>query len=170
MRLRQFAGRQPIFARGRVAAGRGGSVASWRRSAGSASSGSRSRYRCGQESPRRRAWWDRAERELGEVVEGLGLPCEIQPGAGAIYGPKLEFVLRDRRDRPWQCGTIQLDFVMPQRFDVRYVDPAGEKRHVVMLHRALYGSIERRSSSAPRRSAAGCGTRPIRSRGGPGVG
>jgi threonyl-tRNA synthetase len=89
------------------------------------------------------AWWDRAERELGEVVAGLGLPCEIQPGAGAIYGPKLEFLLRDRRDRPWQCGTIQLDFVMPQRFDVRYVDPAGDRRHVVMLHRALYGSIER---------------------------
>jgi len=89
------------------------------------------------------AWWDRAERELGAVVAGLGLPCEIQPGAGAIYGPKLEFVLRDRRGRPWQCGTIQLDFATPQRFDVRYVDPAGERRHVVMLHRALYGSIER---------------------------
>ena len=89
------------------------------------------------------AWWDRAERELGEVVAGLGLPCEVQPGAGAIYGPKLEFILQDRRGRPWQCGTIQLDFVMPQRFDVRYVDPAGERRPVVMLHRALYGSIER---------------------------
>jgi threonyl-tRNA synthetase len=89
------------------------------------------------------AWWDRAERELGEVVAGLGVPYQIQPGEGAIYGPKLEFVLRDRRDRPWQCGTMQLDFVMPQRFDVRYVDAAGERRHVVMLHRALYGSIER---------------------------
>jgi threonyl-tRNA synthetase len=89
------------------------------------------------------AWWDRAERELGEVVAGLGLPCEIQPGAGAIYGPKLEFILRDRTGRAWQCGTIQLDFVMPQRFDVRYVDSGGERRHVVMLHRALFGSIER---------------------------
>lgn len=89
------------------------------------------------------AWWDRAERELAEVVAGLGLACEVQPGAGAIYGPKLEFILHDRRGRPWQCGTIQLDFVMPQRFDVRYVDPAGQRRHVVMLHRALYGSIER---------------------------
>jgi threonyl-tRNA synthetase len=89
------------------------------------------------------AWWDRAERELGDVVAGLGLPCEIQPGAGAIYGPKLEFILRDRTGRAWQCGTIQLDFVMPQRFDVRYVDPRGDRRHVVMLHRALYGSIER---------------------------
>jgi threonyl-tRNA synthetase len=89
------------------------------------------------------AWWDRAERELAEVVAGLGLPCDVQPGAGAIYGPKLEFILRDRRGRPWQCGTIQLDFVMPQRFDVRYVDAGGERRHVVMIHRALFGSIER---------------------------
>jgi threonyl-tRNA synthetase len=89
------------------------------------------------------AWWDRAERELADIVEDLGLPCEVQPGGGAIYGPKLEFVLRDRRGRPWQCGTIQLDFVMPQRFDVRYVDAGGDRRHVVMLHRALYGSIER---------------------------
>src|SRR5262249_53404370 len=56
------------------------------------------------------ALWDRAERELAEVVGGLGLPYEVQPGAGAIYGPKLEFVLRDRRGRAWQFGTIQLDF------------------------------------------------------------
>ena len=89
------------------------------------------------------AWWDRAERELAEVVSGLGLPFEIQPGAGAIYGPKLEVILRDRRGRPWQCGTIQLDFVMPQRFDLRYVDTGGQRRHVVMLHRALLGSFER---------------------------
>jgi len=89
------------------------------------------------------AWWDRAERELAAIVADLGLPCELQPGAGAIYGPKLEFVLRDRRGRPWQLGTIQLDFVMPQRFDVRYVDAAGERPHVVMLHRALFGSLER---------------------------
>jgi len=89
------------------------------------------------------AWWDRAERELAEVVAGLGLPCEVRPGEGAIYGPKLEFGLRDRRGRQWQCGTIQLDFVMPQRFDVRYVDADGERRHAVMLHRALFGSIER---------------------------
>jgi len=89
------------------------------------------------------AWWDRAERELADVVAGLGLPCEVQPGGGAIYGPKLEFMLRDRRGRAWQCGTIQLDFVMPQRFDVRYVDASGARRHVVMLHRALFGSIER---------------------------
>jgi threonyl-tRNA synthetase len=89
------------------------------------------------------AQWDRAERLLIECAEQLGMPVVIQPGEGAIYGPKLEFLLRDRRDRVWQCGTIQLDFVMPQRFDVRYVDANGDKRHCVMLHRALYGSIER---------------------------
>jgi threonyl-tRNA synthetase len=89
------------------------------------------------------AWWDRAERELADIVARLGLACDLQPGAGAIYGPKLEFVLRDRRGRPWQCGTIQLDFVMPQRFDVQYVESTGARRHVVMLHRALFGSIER---------------------------
>jgi threonyl-tRNA synthetase len=89
------------------------------------------------------AWWDRAERELAEAVGRAGLACEMQPGAGAIYGPKLELIFRDRRGRPWQCGTIQLDFIMPQRFDVRYVDSGGERRHVVVLHRALFGSIER---------------------------
>jgi len=88
-------------------------------------------------------WWDRAERELAAIVERLGVPHEVQPGGGAFYGPKLEFVLRDRRGRPWQLGTIQLDLVMPQRFGVRYVDAGGERRHVVMLHRALFGSIER---------------------------
>src|ERR1043166_3316573 len=55
------------------------------------------------------AWWDPAGGGVGEGGAGLGLPCEVQPGAGAIYGPKLEFILRDRRDRPWQCGTIQLE-------------------------------------------------------------
>ena len=89
------------------------------------------------------ARWDRAERVLREIVTALGVPIEEQPGAGAIYGPKLELVLRDRRGRSWQCGTLQLDFVMPERFDIRYVDPRGDKQPVVMLHRALYGSFER---------------------------
>jgi threonyl-tRNA synthetase len=89
------------------------------------------------------AWWDRAEAELGEAVGRLGVPFEVQPGGGAIYGPKLEFVLRDRRGRAWTLGTVQLDFVMPQRFDLRYVQPSGERAHVVMLHRALFGSLER---------------------------
>jgi threonyl-tRNA synthetase len=87
--------------------------------------------------------WDRAEKMLREIVRGLGIPVDEQPGAGAIYGPKLEFILRDRRGRPWQCGTMQLDYFMPQRFDVRYVDPGGERQLVVMLHRALFGSLER---------------------------
>lgn len=89
------------------------------------------------------AAWDKAEAILEQVARVLGLPLQIQPGAGAIYGPKLEFLLRDQRGRVWQCGTIQLDFVMPQRFDVRFADKDGERRHVVMLHRALYGSLER---------------------------
>lgn len=89
------------------------------------------------------AWWDRAERALRDCVESLGIPFAIQPGEGAIYGPKLEFSLRDHKGRAWQCGTIQLDFVMPQRFDVRYVERDGSRPHVVMLHRALFGSIER---------------------------
>ncbi|HEY1548382.1 MAG TPA: threonine--tRNA ligase [Kofleriaceae bacterium] len=89
------------------------------------------------------AAWDRAEQILGDVAASLGVPVEIQPGAGAIYGPKLEFALRDRRGRVWQCGTIQLDFAMPRRFDVRYVDAGGERKPVAMLHRALFGSIER---------------------------
>ncbi|CAN5196304.1 hypothetical protein BH11MYX1_BH11MYX1_32410 [soil metagenome] len=89
------------------------------------------------------AQWDRAEAALASAIDQLGLPYVVQPGAGAIYGPKVEFVLRDRRGRAWQCGTIQLDFVMPQRFDVRYVDARGDKQHVVMLHRALFGSLER---------------------------
>jgi threonyl-tRNA synthetase len=89
------------------------------------------------------AWWDRAERELADIVAALGLACEVVPGGGAIYGPKLEFLLRDRRGRSWQCGTIQLDFVMPQRFDLRHVGAGGERRHLVLLHRAFYGSLER---------------------------
>ncbi|HVV88507.1 MAG TPA: threonine--tRNA ligase, partial [Kofleriaceae bacterium] len=89
------------------------------------------------------AWWDQAEAALEAAVRGLGVPFTVQPGGGAFYGPKLEFVLRDRRGRAWQLGTIQLDLVMPRRFDLRYVDRDGERRHPAMLHRALYGSIER---------------------------
>jgi threonyl-tRNA synthetase len=89
------------------------------------------------------ARWDRAERVLRDIVVGLGVPIAEQPGAGAIYGPKLEFVLRDRRGRSWQCGTVQLDLVMPERFDLRYVDSRGDRQLFVMLHRALFGSFER---------------------------
>jgi threonyl-tRNA synthetase len=87
--------------------------------------------------------WDQAEGWLAEGARAAGLQVELQPGAGAFYGPKLEFVLSDRLGRQWQCGTIQVDLVMPRRFEVRYTDRSGERPHVVMLHRALYGSLER---------------------------
>lgn len=89
------------------------------------------------------ALWDRAEATLKAALERLGVRYVLQPGAGAFYGPKVEYALRDRQGREWQCGTIQLDLVMPRRFDLRYVDAGGERRHPVMLHRALYGSLER---------------------------
>jgi threonyl-tRNA synthetase len=89
------------------------------------------------------ALWDVAESALAGALDRLGERYDVQAGGGAFYGPKIEFVLRDRRGQRWQCGTIQYDLAMPRRFDLRYVDPAGERRHVVMLHRALYGSLER---------------------------
>ena len=89
------------------------------------------------------AGWDHAEAALGNVLRRLGGPFEVQAGAGAFYGPKLEYALRDRLGRQWQCGTIQFDLVMPQRFDLRYIDAQGQRRWPVMLHRALYGSLER---------------------------
>lgn len=87
--------------------------------------------------------WDVAEQALAQAARELGVPVLDQPGEGAFYGPKLEFKLRDRQGRVWQCGTIQLDFAMPERFDLEYVDADGQRRRPVMLHRALYGSVER---------------------------
>jgi threonyl-tRNA synthetase len=87
--------------------------------------------------------WDRAEGLLLDAARRAGLECVMQPGQGAFYGPKLEFVLKDRLGRAWQCGTIQLDLVLPERFDVRYVDASGERRRPMMLHRAMLGSLER---------------------------
>ncbi len=89
------------------------------------------------------ALWDRAERLLAEAAEAARLSPVVQPGEGAFYGPKLELSLRDRTGRRWQCGTIQLDLVLPGRFDVAYVDAKGERRRPVMLHRAMLGSLER---------------------------
>jgi threonyl-tRNA synthetase len=89
------------------------------------------------------AHWDEAEQALAEAAARAGLPAAVQPGEGAFYGPKLEFKLEDRQGRIWQCGTIQCDFVMPERFQLEYVDAGGERRRPVMLHRALYGSVER---------------------------
>jgi threonyl-tRNA synthetase len=89
------------------------------------------------------AVWDRAEALLAEAARGEGLVWSDQPGEGAFYGPKLEFVLRDRLGRAWQCGTIQVDLVLPERFDLGFPDGAGGRRRPVVLHRALVGSLER---------------------------
>jgi threonyl-tRNA synthetase len=89
------------------------------------------------------ATWDRAEAALAKALTEMGKPFKINPGDGAFYGPKLDFKLRDSMNRIWQCGTIQLDMNLPERFDLTYVDAGGEKKRPVMLHRALFGSIER---------------------------
>ena len=89
------------------------------------------------------AAWDRAEAALEGVLRKMGVRYSVQAGEGAFYGPKIEFVLRDRAGRDWQCGTIQIDLVMPQSFELRYVDAGGERKPLAMLHRALYGSLER---------------------------
>ncbi|MFQ5773420.1 MAG: threonine--tRNA ligase [Kiloniellaceae bacterium] len=87
--------------------------------------------------------WDKAEAALTEAVEETGLEYALNPGEGAFYGPKLEFVLRDAIGRDWQCGTLQVDFVLPERLDAAYVAEDGSKRRPVMLHRAILGSFER---------------------------
>jgi threonyl-tRNA synthetase len=87
--------------------------------------------------------WDRAEAGLRAAVEAAGLPYEMNPGEGAFYGPKLEFVLRDAIGRDWQCGTLQLDFVLPQRLEASYVGEDSQRHVPVMLHRAIFGSMER---------------------------
>jgi threonyl-tRNA synthetase len=87
--------------------------------------------------------WDRAEAALKHAVEAAGLPYTLNPGEGAFYGPKLEFVLRDAIGRDWQCGTLQVDFVLPERLDATYVGEDGHKHRPVMLHRAILGSFER---------------------------
>ena len=87
--------------------------------------------------------WDKAEGALKEAVELAGLEYELNPGEGAFYGPKLEFVLRDAIGRDWQCGTLQVDFVLPERLDAEYVGDDGDRHRPVMLHRAVLGSLER---------------------------
>jgi len=87
--------------------------------------------------------WDKAENALKEATEAAGLEWSLNPGEGAFYGPKLEFVLRDAIGRDWQCGTLQVDFVLPERLDATYVGADGEKHRPVMLHRAILGSFER---------------------------
>jgi threonyl-tRNA synthetase len=87
--------------------------------------------------------WDKAESVLREAIEKTGLTYTANPGEGAFYGPKLEFVLRDAIGRDWQCGTLQVDFFLPERLDANYVASNGEKKRPVMLHRAILGSLER---------------------------
>lgn len=87
--------------------------------------------------------WDLCESSLAHALEKHGYAYEINPGEGAFYGPKLEFILKDAIGREWQCGTIQVDMNLPQRFDISYIGEDGEKHRPVMLHRALFGSIER---------------------------
>ncbi|MCH5180893.1 MAG: threonine--tRNA ligase [Erysipelotrichales bacterium] len=87
--------------------------------------------------------WDKAEEVLEKVCRATGKEFKINPGDGAFYGPKLDFKLRDSMNRIWQCGTIQLDFQLPGRFECTYIDENGEKKTPVMIHRACFGSIER---------------------------
>ena len=87
--------------------------------------------------------WDMAESALAGALDKLGRKYKINPGDGAFYGPKLDFKIKDAIGRMWQCGTIQLDFNLPERFDVTYIGEDGEKHRPVMLHRVIYGSIER---------------------------
>jgi threonyl-tRNA synthetase len=87
--------------------------------------------------------WALAINALKEAMDEKGLPYKINEGDGAFYGPKLDFHLEDSIGRTWQCGTIQLDFQMPQRFDLTYVGSDGEKHRPVMIHRVIFGSMER---------------------------
>ena len=87
--------------------------------------------------------WDRAEADLKQALEAMDIAYEIQEGEGAFYGPKIEFTLHDCLDRAWQCGTVQLDFALPERLGATYVGEDNERHTPVMIHRAILGSLER---------------------------
>jgi threonyl-tRNA synthetase len=87
--------------------------------------------------------WEKAEKTLEEACLKAGHKCKINPGDGAFYGPKLDFHIKDSLGRVWQCGTIQLDMNLPERFDLTYIDSDGSKKRPVMLHRVIFGSVER---------------------------
>ncbi|MBR4150856.1 MAG: threonine--tRNA ligase, partial [Firmicutes bacterium] len=87
--------------------------------------------------------WEKAENMLADAITSIGRTYEVNPGDGAFYGPKLDFHIQDCLGRTWQCGTIQLDFQLPGRFNLEYTDSNGEKQTPVMIHRVVYGSIER---------------------------
>ena len=87
--------------------------------------------------------WDKSEEALLNTIKSLNVPYEINSGEGAFYGPKLEFVLRDAIGRDWQCGTVQIDLNLPERLDCNFINSEGNKERPVMIHRALFGSLER---------------------------
>ena len=87
--------------------------------------------------------WDKSEEALLKAVKKAGVEYEINKGEGAFYGPKIEFVLKDAINREWQCGTVQVDFNLPERLNANYVNEKGEKQRPVLIHRALFGSLER---------------------------
>lgn len=87
--------------------------------------------------------WDQLEGALSGALGQMAIEFQLNPGEGAFYGPKLEFVLRDAIGRDWQCGTLQVDLNLPERFDLGYTDEHGQPARPVMLHRALFGSLER---------------------------
>ena len=87
--------------------------------------------------------WDEAEADLQAALEAQGKPFRLQPGEGAFYGPKIEFTLKDSLGRRWQCGTVQLDFSMPERLGAHYIDENDVRQTPVMIHRAILGSLER---------------------------
>jgi threonyl-tRNA synthetase len=89
------------------------------------------------------ATWDWSEAKLGDAARQCGLAPHINPGEGAFYGPKLEFALRDRLGRSWQCGTVQLDSVLPQRLDASYIAADGSRARPLMIHHAIFGSLGR---------------------------
>jgi threonyl-tRNA synthetase len=87
--------------------------------------------------------WETATTALSEAMEEYGMPYKVNEGDGAFYGPKIDFHLQDSIGRTWQCGTIQLDMLMPEKFDLNYIGEDGQKHRPVMIHRTCYGSIER---------------------------
>ena len=89
------------------------------------------------------ATWDLSEQALANACKAVGKEFKLNPGDGAFYGPKLDYKLNDSIGRVWQCGTIQLDMNLPKRFQMTYIDENNEKKQPIMLHRAIYGSIER---------------------------
>ena len=87
--------------------------------------------------------WDLAEETLENVLKNLKVPYKINKGDGAFYGPKIDFHLKDSLNRTWQCGTFQLDFSLPERFELEYTDKDNKKKRPVMIHRTIFGSLER---------------------------